>query len=374
MNKAEILPYLFDASNVLGNAKNVFKPKTIEEIKNIVKNNESICIRGGGTGLAGGAVPNGDVVLDISKLNHIGSFDEKRKIIEVEAGVILDDLQDFLEKYNLEFPVRPSSHSVCTIGGMIATDAVGSRAIKYGRTSKWIRWIDIVNSKGIIERKGMTEISDFAGMEGITGIIVKACLNLNNIIQRSVDIVSMDSVDEICEFVKILKKKNDISMIEIINPFVSRGIGLDEKYNLIVEFEDNNKGHLFGKKYFELMQKRDDIYPFLAGQEFYRIEDPKITNDKIVMLLKWLDKNKIPYFGHISVGIIHPCFSNKDLHLIPNMMNMVKRIGGHVTGEHGIGILKKDFVDIQDKKILLNIKKRLDKKNKFNPGKIIDLE
>lgn len=370
---SKILPYLYDASNIIGTSNEVFQPKTIEEAKQFVKNNKSICIRGGGTGLAGGAVPNNEPILDLSKLNHISTFDEKRKTIIVEAGVILDELEEFLEQYKLEFPIRPSSHSVCTIGGMIATDAVGGRAGIYGRTSKWVRWIEVINSKGILERKGATELSDFAGMEGITGVIVNACLNLTQQKKRTATLLSFNSVEEAYENVKKYRKDSNVSMIELINPFVSEGIRLNGKYNVIVEYE-NTEGELTNHRYEELMKKRDNIYPFLAGQEYSKIEDPKITNDKIILLLKWLDSHKIPYFGHISVGIIHPCFKPTDEKLISDMMKSIKKINGQISGEHGIGITKKEYVDPQDKIIIKNIKKRIDPTNKFNNGKIIDLE
>ena len=161
--------YEIDASRVKGKALDVVHPKTISEVKRFVISSRRVVPRGAGTGLSGGCVPQGgvDLVIDLSKLDAIGSFDRERGTIEVEAGVILDDLQEYLEKYNLEFPINPSSHSVCTIGGMIATNAVGSRAIKYGRTSEWIRWIEIIDSQGNLHRKGVTEMSDYFGMEGI---------------------------------------------------------------------------------------------------------------------------------------------------------------------------------------------------------------
>ncbi len=373
MKKVDLMPFEFDASGVFGRASNVILPKNISEVKDAVKRNSRICIRGAGTGLAGGAIPQDDVVLDLSKLNHIGKFDEDRKTIEIEAGVILDDLQFYLEKYNLEFPIKPSSHDVCTIGGMISTDAVGGRAIKYGRTSKWVRWIEIVNDKGILSRKGATEISDYSGMEGITGVIVKACLNLSEKVVRSGGLISLMTLDDVISTTKKLKMKNNISMIEIVSPFVSKGIGLKEKYNIIVEYEDDS-GILKGTEFDRLLEKRDNIYPFLAGENFTRIEDPKMTIDRIKNLMIWLELKEIPYFGHLSVGILHPCFSRDKEKLIKDMMKLVKRYGGQISGEHGIGLLKKEFVDPQDKKILTNIKKRTDKSNKFNRGKVLDLE
>jgi glycolate oxidase len=370
MKISEVLPYEYDASGIKGKTKNVYFPKSIAELKSLVQRNKKICVRGGGSGLAGSAVPLEDAVIDVSKLNHIGNIDLNRKTIVLEAGVILDELQEFLSQYNLEFPVKPSSHAICTIGGMIATNAVGNRALKYGRTSKWVRWIEVVNAKGEIEKKGATEISDYAGMEGTTGIIARACLNLSIKNERSGLLIEMNTIDEIIEKTSELKKENDVCMIEFLDKKVSKGIGLKELYHLIVELE-NNKGELSGSSYESLLENRDQVYPFLAGKGYIIIEDPKLMLNKMPKFLNWLEENKIPYFGHISVGILHPCFKAGQEKLIEKMMKLVKRLGGQVSGEHGIGILKKEYVDEQDKKIFKNIKKRTDKSQKFNQGKII---
>ena len=93
--------------------------------------------------------------------------------------------------------------------------------------------------------------------------------------------------------------------------------------------------------------------------------------DRFVKLMNWFEDKKIPVFGHIGIGILHPCFNHDQEKHIPEMMKLVKRLGGQISGEHGIGILKKKFVDINDKKILINIKKRTDPLNKFNVGKVI---
>jgi len=372
MKREEMLPYEFDASGIKGMAKDVVFPKTIQEVKRIVSEERRICIRGGGSGLAGGAVPehNQDVVLDLSKLTKIGPLDKGRETIEVEAGVILEDLQDHLSEYNLEFPVNPSSRSICTIGGMIATNAVGSRAIKYKDTENWVRWIEVVNSNGDLERKGKTEISDYAGMEGITGVIVKACLNLIPLKRRTATLVKIESKEKIPAIVQQVKTSPHVSMIEFIDKKISKGINLSDAYHIIVEYEDDS-GVLKDKAYDELMQKRYNIYPFVAGEGYARIEDPKIMMGKFLEIFEWLEKKNIPVFGHLSVGIIHPCFYKGQEQHIPELMSMVKRSGGKISGEHGIGLHKKEYVDPNDKKILENIKKRTDPKNKFNIGKII---
>jgi len=99
MNKNLMKTYSKDASRIEGKAKDVFAPENVLEIKKIVRECERIVIRGAGTGFSGGAVPMDglDVVLDLSKMDKIGNFDKERMTVEVEAGVILGELEEFLE-------------------------------------------------------------------------------------------------------------------------------------------------------------------------------------------------------------------------------------------------------------------------------------
>jgi glycolate oxidase len=363
-------PYEIDASQIKGKATQVFNPTTVEEIETIVRAHPHICIRGGGSGLVGGAVPQDEVVLDLSKLDKIGEIDLNRKIVEVEAGVILDELQEALLSENLEFPINPSSHAIATIGGMISTDAVGSRAVKYGRTSEWVNWIEVVDCDGKVLKKSQTELSDYAGMEGISGVIVRASLKLTPRKERSASLIVCESLKEVHDSVLMYKPKQDVSMIEFLDKKISSLIGLGERYILIVEYE-NQEGELRGKEYRELMAKRDSAYPLLAEKDYTIIEDPKIMLGKFEGLMNWFEKNEIPVFGHLSVGILHPCFKKNQKNLIDELLRYIPKISGKISGEHGIGLIKKQYVDINDKKIILNIKKRTDPKNKFNQGKIL---
>jgi FAD/FMN-containing dehydrogenase len=369
--KEEKVVYETDASQVPGKAKDVLQPKTIGEIRTFVSGNHKICIRGGGTGLVGGAVPQDEVVLDLSLLDKIDNLDVNRRTIEVEAGVILDDLNDYLAQFDLEFPINPSSHSVCTLGGMIATNAVGSRAIKYGKTSEWINWLDIVNPSGEIERKAKTELSDFVGMEGITGVIAKASLRLTEKPKIFTgDIVVRDYIDEIVNIVRDLKRNPNVSLIEFLDKRVSEMVGLPFKYHLIIEYE-SDEGKIKGEEFDKLLAIRDKVYPMLAEKGYTRIEDPKILLDRFTKLFNYLESYSIPVFGHLSVGILHPCFTKEQEKLIPEIMQLTKRLSGQITGEHGVGLLKKEFVDVNDKKLLVVIKNRLDPTNKFNSGKVL---
>jgi len=363
--------YETDASQVKGEAISVIIPRTITEIMTAVKLNSKITPRGAGTGLAGGAVPKKSVVIDLSRLNKMSNFDERRKTIEVHAGVILDELQDFLDEYGLEFPVNPSSHSVATIGGMIATDATGSRAIKYGRTSKHTEWIKIINSDGELKKITKTQLSDFAGLEGTTGIIIKAKLKLTSKKQRTADFLCFETIDEVLNLTKELKRNSDVSMLEFFGKQISEWLDLGKKYHLLVEYE-SNKGKLKDDEYKKILHVKDLLYPLVAKKDFSRIEDPRILSlGNVKQLILWLEQNKIPVFGHLGVGILHPCFLKEQGKLVSELMRLVKKLHGNVTGEHGIGLLKKEFLDLTEKRLCQAVKNRNDPQNKFNPGKII---
>jgi len=375
MRKSLFGSYKSDASRLKGEVLDVVHPRSVGGVRDVVLKNKRIVIRGAGTGLAGGCVPQGDVVLDLSKLIRISNFDKERRSVEVEAGVVLDDLQDYLSGVsNLEFPVKPSSHAVATIGGMIATDAVGSRGVRYGKTSAWVKWVEVMDSFGNIERKGITEMSDYVGMEGITGVIVRACLKLDFKKVRSASLVRVKSLVEVVDLVRRLKQRRDVCAIEFLDRIVSKGVGFlkegESAYHLLIEYEGEN-GKLKGKDYEKVMAMRDAVYPFLAGEGYVRIEDPKVLTDRFPKLMTWLEAKGIPTFGHIGSGIVHPCFNVEQEKLIPEMMKLVLRLGGQVSGEHGIGILKRGFVEVNDQKILRNVKKRIDPSGKFNVGKVI---
>ena len=370
--KFKVKAYESDASQLKGNALGVVFPKSVADVREIVAKTNRVVIRGAGTGLAGGCVPqNGlDVVLDMSKMDKILGLDVERRTINIEAGVILDDLQDYIAEHNLEFPVSPFSHAVCTIGGMISTDAVGSRAIKYGKTSNWVKWIEVVDDKGNLYRKGITELSDYSGMEGITGVIVRACLKLSSKKKRTGSLVSVNNYNDIISIVRNLKRNSAVSMIEFFGRTVSKKIGLGDNYHLIIEYE-NDSGKLSDKEYNDILELRGKMSSIMIEAGYTYLEDPKVLLDRSDRLIEWLEKKGVPVFGHIGVGIFHPRFNEEQKEHIPEMMKLVKRLGGQISGEHGIGILKKEFVEVNDKRILVNVKKRTDPLNKFNVGKVI---
>ena len=371
-DKNSIKVYGSDASGIDGKALGVILPRNIQEVRVAVASAKRIVIRGAGSGLVGGCVPQGglDVVLDMSRLDKISEPDAGRKTIEVEAGVLLSDLQNYIRHYNLEFPVDSSCRAVATIGGMIASNIVGARAVKYGKISNWINWLEVIDAEGKLQKKSVSELSDYFGMEGISGVIVRACLKLSSLKERRRSLLKIDSIDKIVPIVRGLKRNSEVSMIEFMDKKISEGLGLGGHYHLIVEYEGSGE-NLTKDEVRDLLNLRDKIYPFVFSEGYTRVEDVKVRTDRFVEIISWLEERGVPFFAHIGSGIFHPYFNFEQRKYIPELMKLVKRLGGQISGEYGIGILKKEFVDAIDRKILVNIKKRTDPLNKFNIGKMI---
>ncbi|MFH1307600.1 MAG: FAD-binding oxidoreductase [archaeon] len=371
MKKDLKLAYESDASGLKGAVREVLFPMNIEQVRDFVKKADNIVVRGGGTGLAGGAVPHDSIVMDLSKMNKILDLDLDKGEVYVESGIILNELNEYLKDYGLEFPVQPGSFWICTIGGMIATNAEGSRAVKYGKTSNWVKEIEVVDGRGEILKIGKSDLHDIAGMEGITGVIVKARLKLESLKERTASLFKFSSKENVVDAVRKFKLMSDVSMIEFYDKTISSLLDLDEAYHLLVEFE-SDRGNMKGKDYFKIIKIRAMVYPSLATLGYVRIEDPKIFIGKFPEFAEWLEQEKIPFYGHLGDGLIHPVFHSDEDHKIKEMMYRVRKLHGKVSGEHGIGITKKEFLDPNEIKLIKRLKNRYDPVCKINCGKVVD--
>lgn len=371
------ISYNTDASHLHNNVNDfsVFIPENIEEIKKCVtlaiQENKKIILRGSGTNLVGNCLPtHNSYIIDISKLNHVINLENNT--ITIEPGIIVDDLNKYIEKSNLYFPVIPGSHTSAQIGSMISTNAAGMRAIKYGKMESWINWIDVLivdNEKNIKELHINKEnLSDFLNSEGILGIVTKINLNLiKKPENKSLDFIKFNDIEDLINKAKALfinKDTLNISAIEFIDKIVANYLDLENSYYLLIEYENNN-GEIKDKKEIDRIWKlRDACYPKIVENGYELIEDPQVELENINELILWLENNKIPTFGHIGMGILHPHFRENQKDLTNEMYKLVKSLHGNVSGEHGIGIKKKEFID----EFYRNRMKKL--KEKYNPTNI----
>lgn len=163
----EFQNYLSDASNYSGNADKVFLPESDEEIIELVKeanlNKTRITVSGNGTGLNGGRVPEGGVVLSLEKLNKILELNEAEKFLLVQPAVILKDLQDYVEEKKLFYPPDPTERN-CFIGATVATNSSGARTFKYGPTRNYVLAIRVVlpNGETVYLERGKQKVENFS--------------------------------------------------------------------------------------------------------------------------------------------------------------------------------------------------------------------
>jgi glycolate oxidase len=375
-NPIHLIAYKTDASMIKGQALFTVFPENIDQIRRLIlfagRQNLKLVPRGGGTGLVGGAVPNNSVVVDLSKMVKISQFSEDEKTIFVEPGVILEKLNCFLKDYKLMFPVIPSSHKVCTIGGMIATNAVGLRAVKYGRTSSNVLELHLLDGKGKVH---ILKDRSAIGSEGILGFIVGAKLALEKIPQKkSLSFYEFSELDLLVDKVTDLKKTKGVSAIEYIDKKSSLMIGLEENYHLLVEFENELGDYSDAQKMNEIWSLREGLRTIYGNEGYLTIEDPVLPLSKMKEFLLWCEERDIPCYSHIGVGIVHNQFRQDQRDLIDEMLKYAISLGGKVSGEHGIGILKKKYLSNEIKYNIEKLKKTYDPKNILNPNKIIDFK
>ena len=339
----------------------IFLPETIEEIENIVKGNAHIRI--------GNANAEG-VIISLEKLDKILEINREKKEVYLETGIVLSDLQKRLEKYNLELPIDILFKETIQIGQLLALNSSGKKGIKYGKIGDWVKEIEIIDSEGNLVKVGKTDLSDFLGMEGITGIMVRARLKLINKIRRTASLLKIEKIENVVESVKKIKLMQNVSMICFFDKQSSELLGLDRNYHLLIEFE-SEKGNLKNGKYKEILEIQRKLYDQLCLLGNTKLEDIKLFLDKLPDFIKYTENNKIPVFGSLGTGILHPVLNEKDDSL--DILKNVKRIRGKVYGDFG-SKNKKEFFDDNDIKLIKRMKQRNDPINKFNKGVMIDFE
>lgn len=371
ITKKEMICYSGDASGLKGVAERVIFPLNIKQVQEIIKKPAvDIVPRGAGSGLVGGCVPNNSIVVDMSKMNKVIEFSPGKRIVKVEAGITLRELNEKLSAKGFEFPIDVSNEGISTLGGMIATNASGDRSMKYGTMKDWIEEVEFVNGEGEIIKTTKADLGDVCGMEGITGIIVSARLRIVPLIKRTASIFQSDNIDEILSVARKLKSEKEVVKLKLFSKFVSKLLGMPEKYNLIIEF-DSDRGKIKDEEYEKLIRLEERVYYALASEGYYRREDPKFFFDKIKEFVLMLELMNIPYFAHLGSGIIHPFFKNDEKTKRVRIVDFIKKSQGKL-GKYGIGIMRKDFLEPFEITLIQRVKLRYDSYGRFNRGKVIN--
>lgn len=415
----------------------VVSPGNVEEISALVKlANEQhfpITVRSAGTSLSDGAIAVcGGVVLLMERLNKILTFDENAMYMEVEAGVTTKAIQELAKSKGLFYAGDPSSADSCTIGGNIATNAGGSKAVRYGSTREQVYGVEAVMPTGNIVELGarLKKKSTgycleqlIMGSEGTLGIITKATLKLKTLQPYKFDLLAIftDVKAATATVQKILKEGVEPTSVEFMdNGFVrssndfceTRLPHYEDGSYVIVTVESMTEEDLgakmeqldnicSGSGAVEVLEADDRVWKLRRNcQESLRLVSPVTTTDDVVVPVDKvaacidfvMEKAtnypfKVLTLAHAGDGNLHFCACkgeladeqwNSNLEKFHNeVYKYAYEIGGRLSGEHGIGAKKikemARFTNSEELAVMKTIKKALDPTNILNPGKLLEI-
>ena len=438
----DLIAHSIDPDKIKGYVEAVVLAEDIEDVINVVKFCRTYKIplvpQGALSSLTGAVVPYGGIALDLQKMSKILEINLEDGYVVVEPGVRVEELNEKLQKHDHYFPVDPTSSAVSTIGGAIAAGAGGIRGAKYGTVRDWVLGLKVVIGTGDLLslgcktvkcRQGYDLTRLFVGSEGTLGVIVEGTLQiwpLPEAVRRMVAIFS-DYRSGI-EVLKKLRKSKirplsmefvDRDTMELVGPFVDFSVPKDAEFALIIEVDSTlesldrlctevenvfkNSGAILtaqdfseaeAEKVFMLRKRATSVIINTCKYASYS-EDITVPPSKLPELMKEInrikEKYKVPLyvFGHIGDGNIHPRVvlnSKEEEEIIKKLYEEIAKVaidlGGTTSGEHGIGLLKKDLLKYELEKrnstialdLMKEIKKIFDPDLILNPGKVFDYE
>ncbi|MCK4387349.1 MAG: FAD-binding oxidoreductase [Dehalococcoidia bacterium] len=411
----------------------IVKPANSEEISKVLRlaNREKIPVfpRGGGTGLVAGAIPTEDgIVLSLERLDKIEEIDKRNLMVVAQAGVTLGELLKAVEDADMLFPPHPGDEGA-QVGGLVACNAGGVRAVKYGVIRSYVKGLEVVLPTGEIVNMGGKLIKNNTGLdlmhllidsEGILGVITKVIFRLySRFAGTATLVVSYDDRHDAIETVPEILQSGVIPLaIEYVEndevEISAQHLGTKwpatkGKAHLIAIVTGANEDEVYCQceQISQVCQKHNAVDTLIAERreeqtdilkirsEIYTALKPKLADGlditvppaSIGKMLDAVDEiaqrfdTDIPVYGHAADGNLHP-------HLMMDLqergiLKEVKRevykaavdLGGVITGEHGVGKTRLGefdlYVDEKSRELMKGIKKLFDPNNILNPGTAI---
>jgi len=417
----------------------VVKPTSSEQVSEIMRycNQNSIPVTpcGARTGLSGGSLPvKSGLVLSLEKLNSIIEIDERNLQATVEPGVINEVFQNAVKEKRLFYPPDPASKGSCMLGGNIAENAGGPKALKYGVTKDYVLNLEVVLPSGEIIWTGANVLKNatgynltqlIVGSEGTLGVVTKIVFRLIPLPKKDISLlVPFNCSEKACDAVSaIFRAGITPSALEFIErdailwtiKYTDIKLEIDDstQAHLLIEVDGDNLEKLYEDcrlienvlKKFEcgdillansssekenLWKLRRSISDAVKSNSIYKEEDTVVPRAELAKLLKGTKEIgkkfgfKSVCYGHAGDGNLHINILKEEmsdfnwnniLHKgIREIFELTKSLGGTISGEHGIGYVQKEYIDVvfSKKEIELQkgIKKLFDPKNILNPEKI----
>lgn len=399
----------------------------------------SLVPSGGRTGLSAGAVAaNGEIVVAFDYMNEIRDFNATDRTVSCGAGVITEQLQTFAEEQGLFYPVDFASSGSSQLGGNISTNAGGIKVIRYGMTRDWVAGLTVVTGKGdILElNKGLMKNNTgydlrqlFIGGEGTLGFITEATMRLTRPARHlTVLVLGVPEFEAIMQVLHTFQSGIDLTAFEFFSDkamrkVVARGdvpapFETEADYYALLEFEAENEKHMdTAMALFEscmeqgwvldgvisqsdtqaanLWRLREDISETISEWTPYK-NDISVVVSKVPPFLRDVEEVvnreypdfEIIWFGHIGDGNLHlnilkpesldaDEFFAKCANVSTWVFEIVEKYQGSVSAEHGVGMIKKPYLQYTRSDCELNYMKAMklafDPNNVMNPGKLIDV-
>ena len=436
----DLIPYSFDGTAALKTRPGaVIFAESVQEVSGCVKLARKaeipVVTRGSGTGLSGGSVPiDGCLVICLVKMDKIIEVDPKNLTLRAQCGAITKDIDDAAGKAGLFYPPDPGSMKISTIGGNVAENSGGLRGLKYGVTRDYVMGLEVVLPDGEIIFLGNKCVKDvagysmkdlFIGSEGTLGIITEVLLKLlPRPKARRTMLALYDSMEAAAETISAIIAARiipctleflDRMTVKCVEDYAKIGLPTDvealvlmetDGHPAVVEEEAARMTELaleYGAREVEvaedenegarLASARRSAFSALARiRPTTILEDVTVPRSEIARMVTFINKVaarhklQIGTFGHLGDGNLHPTFltderNKKEMHRVElalaEIVDETIRLGGTVTGEHGVGLAKKAFVKKQlgegSYELMRSIKKTIDPAGLLNPGKIFDL-
>ena len=418
------------------NAIAILFPRNIEEVRQIVllanKYGFVLVPSGGRTGLSGGAVAmEKEVVVSLNRMNKILEFNELDQTIQVEAGVITQEVQELAKENGLIFPVNFASEGSSRIGGNIATNAGGIKVVKYGMFRDWVTGLKVVTGKGDILELNQGLIKNatgydlrhlFIGSEGTLGFVVEATLKMTRPPKnKQVILFGIPSMEAVVKVMNAFRKKIDFLAFEFFSDntvdyvmehtHVKQPLAKRYPFYTIMEFESNDDKNtqIVFDLYQQLYQKelilddalgsdentikhlwgfRENISSSISSFAPYKNDlSVRISNvSDFLNEIEIIVKNNYPdfitlWYGHIADGNLHlniikpkelsiSDFENKCKKVNDLIFPIVKKYKGSISAEHGLGLLKKPYLHYSRSETEINYLKMI--KNVFDPKGVMN--
>jgi len=438
-SQEDLIPYSFDGTAALKQMpRAVVFPQSGKEVAECVKlaakAGIAVVTRGSGTGLSGGSVPlSGCLVICLVRMDKIIELDQKNLTLRAQCGVITKEIDDAAAAEGLFYPPDPGSMKISTIGGNIAENSGGLRGLKYGVTRDYVMGLEVVLPNGELIFLGNKCVKDvagysmkdlFIGSEGTLGIITEVLIKLLPRPQaRRTMLALYDSMEAAAETISAIIAARiipctleflDRMTVRCVEDFAKIGLPTDVEALVLMETD----GHpvvveeeaaqiiALAKQHgarevkmaadeaegARLASARRSAFSALARMKPTTIlEDVTVPRSELARMVAHINfvakKHNllIGTFGHMGDGNLHPTFltnerDTEEMHRVElaleEIVDETLRLGGTITGEHGVGLAKKAFLKRQmgdgSYELMRNIKRALDPQALLNPGKVFD--